>query len=67
MLLKLSQANHIFQSLKARSPVLFMTLKLLTAYHSASEKKKAEKNISGDLITDAKVILNKNVWQEINI
>lgn len=66
MLLKLSQANHIFLSLKARSPVLFMTLKLLTAYHSASEKK-AEKNILGDLITDAKVILNKNVWQEINI
>lgn len=63
MLLKLSQANHIFQSLKARPPVLFMALKLLTAYHSASEKK-AEKNISGDLITDA---LNKNVWQEIHI
>lgn len=43
MLLKLSQANHIFQSLKARPPVLFMALKLLTAYHSASEKKKLRK------------------------
>lgn len=43
MLLKLSQANHIFLSLKARSTVLFMMLKLITAYHSASEKKKLRK------------------------